>query len=151
MAWDIGMYVDSDHVADPDRRRSWYGYLVSVNQSCPLAFGTGMCNKYSSSTPQAEYVALTHGLKELLWCWQIFTVMGIKVHLPMTVYEDNQTCITITNNHMSQKRTRYIDIRYHFIHDYTKDDTIKLIYCGTKHMIADILTKSLPKPQHERL
>ena len=79
--------------------------------------------------------------------------MGIKVRLPMSVYEDNQTCITISNNHMAQKRTRYIDIRYHFIHDYTKDDTdtIKLIYCDTKHMLADILTKTLPKPQHERL
>ena len=30
---------------------------------------------------------------------------------------------------MAQKRTRYIYIRYHFIHDYTEDDTdtIKLL------------------------
>ena len=26
--WDVGMYVDSDHTADPDLRRSGYGYLV---------------------------------------------------------------------------------------------------------------------------
>ena len=52
---------------------------------------------------------------------------------------------------MSQKRTRYIDIRYHFIRDYTRDGTIKLIYCDTKRMLADILTKTLPKPQHEHL
>ena len=77
--------------------------------------------------------------------------MGIKVRLPMTVYEDNQTCITIVNNHMDQRRTRYIDIRYHFIRDYIKDDTIKLIYCDTKHMFVDILAKTLPKPQYERL
>ena len=72
----------------------------------------------------------------------------------MTVYEDNQTCITIVNNHMDQRRTRYIDIRYHFIRDYTKDDTIKfikLIYCDTKHILVDTLTKTLPKPQHESL
>ena len=52
---------------------------------------------------------------------------------------------------MSQKRTRYVDIRYHFIRDYTQDGTIKLIYCESKRMLADILTKALPKPQHERL
>ena len=147
--WTVGMYVDSDHASDPDRRRSRYGYLILANKSCPLAFGTGMRNECSASTPQAEYVALAHGLKELLWCWQILTAMGIKVKLPMPVYEDNQTCITIANNHMAQKRTRYIDIRYHFIRDYTRDGTIKLIYCDTKRMLADILTKALPKPQHE--
>ena len=120
-------------------------------QKLSISIGTDMRNKYSASTPQAEYVALAHGLKELLWCWHILTATGIKVRLPMTVYEDNQTCVTIANNHMAQRRTRYVDIRYHFIRDYTKDDTITLIYCDTKHMLADILTKALTKPQHERL
>ena len=110
-----------------------------------------MRNKCSASTPEAEYVALAHALKELLWLIQILTSMGITIARPVPVYEDNQTCITIANNHMSQKRTRYIDIRYHFIRDYTQDGTIKLIYCETKRMLADILTKALPKPQHERL
>ena len=85
--------------------------------------------------------------------------MDIKIALPIHAYEDNQTCITIDNNHMSPKRTRYIDIRYHFIRDYTRDDTIKLIYCQTENMIANILTKvltkaltkALTKPQHEHL
>lgn len=52
---------------------------------------------------------------------------------------------------MSQNRTRYIDIRYHFIRDYVEDKTIKLHYCETKRMLADILTKAIPKPQHDRL
>ena len=77
--------------------------------------------------------------------------MGIKVKLPVTVYEDNQTCIAIANDYMSQKRTRYIDIRYHFIRDYVQDGTIKLVYCETIKMLADILTKAIPRPQYQRL
>ena len=149
--WTLAVYVDSDHASDPDQRRSRYGFLILLNKLCPIAFGTGMRNKCSASTPEAEYVALAHALKELLWLIQILESMGITIARPIPVYEDNQTCITIANNHMSQKRTRYIDIRYHFIRDYTKDGTIKLIYCETKRMLADILTKALPKPQHERL
>ena len=134
-----------------DEGHAIYGYLILLN-GCPVAFGTGMRKKVSASTPEAEYVALAHALKELLWLLQILKSMGIKVARPIYVYEDNQTCITIANNHMSQKRTRYIDIRYHFIRDYTEDGTIKLIYyCQTKNMLADILTKALPKPQHEHL
>ena len=74
--------------------------------------------------------------------------MGIKVKLPVSVFEDNQTCIVI---YMSQKRTRNVDIRHHFIRDYVKDDTIKLHYCETAKMLADTLTKALPRPQHQRL
>ena len=148
--WQLALYVDSNHAADPDNRKSRYGYLILAN-GCPVAFGTGMRNKCSASTPEAEYVALAHGLKELLWCIQILTAMGVKIQLPVPVYEDNQTCIVIANNHMAQKRTRYVDIRYHFIRDYVQDGTIKLFYCETIKMLTDILTKAIPRPQHQSL
>ena len=148
--WDVILYVDSDHASDPDTRKSRYGYIIIVN-GCPVAFGTGMRKKPSASTPEAEYVALTHGLRELLWLLQILKAMGVKVKTPVPVYEDNQTCIAIANNRMSQKRTRYVDVRYHFIRDYVEDRTIKLHYCETHKMLADILTKAIPRPQHQRL
>ena len=65
--------------------------------------------------------------------------------------EDNQTSISIVSNHMSQKRTRYIDVRYHFIRDYVLDSTIKLQYCETVNMFSDILTKAIPRLQCTRL
>ena len=148
--WDVILYVDSDHASDPDTRKSRYGYIIIVN-GCPVAFGTGMRKKPSASTPEAEYVALAHGLRELLWLLQILKAMGVKVKTPVPVYEDNQTCIAIANNRMSQKRTRYVDVRYHFIRDYVEDRTIKLHYCETHKMLADILTKAIPRPQHQRL
>ena len=110
-----------------------------------------MRKKPSASTPEAEYVALAHGLRELLWLLQILKAMGVRVKTPVPVYEDNQTCIAIANNRMSQKRTRYVDVRYHFIRDYVEDRTIVLHYCDTKRMLADILTKAIPSPQHRRL
>ena len=77
--------------------------------------------------------------------------MDVRVSKPVPVYEDNQTCIAIASSHMSQRHTRYIDVRYHFIRDYVLDGTIKLFYCETVCMLADILTKAIPRPQHERL
>ena len=108
-----------------------------------------MRKRCSGSTPEAEYVALAHGLKELLWTIQILSAMGIKVKLPVPVFEDNQTCIAIASNYMSQKRTRYVDIRYHFIRDYVKDDTMKLHYCETAKMLVDILIKAPSRSQHQ--
>ena len=148
--WDVILYVDSDHASDPDTRKSRYGFIIIVN-GCPVAFGTGMRKKPSASTPEAEYVALSHGLRELLWLLQILKAMGVRVKTPVPVYEDNQTCIAIANNRMSQKRTRYLDVRYHFIRDYVEDRTIQLYYCETAKMLADILTKAIPRPQYQRL
>ena len=148
--WIVSLYVDSDYASDPDARKSRYGYIILVN-GCPVAFGTGMRKKPSGSTPETEYVALAHGLRELLWLVQILKSMGVKIKLPIAVYEDNQTCIAIANNRMSQKRTRYVDVRYHFIRDYVEDGTIQLYYCETKRMLADILTKAIPRPQYAKL
>ena len=101
---------------DPDNQRSRYGYIVLLNAN-PVAFGTDLTVKTATSTPEVEYVALTHGLKELLWTYQILLTMGIQVQLqlPMQIHEDNQACIQIADNPISQRRTRHVDIRYHFV------------------------------------
>ena len=148
--WDLSMHVDADHAGDPDGRKSRYGFVIKLNNDV-IDFGSGLQNRVTPSTPESEYVALAHGLKELLWAKQIVEELGIKIRTPITIHEDNQTCIKIAENPMSQKRTRHMDIRYHFIRDYVKDKTIRLQYCQTDFQQADILTKPLPRPAFERL
>ena len=61
----------------------------------------------------------------------------------MLIHEDNEACIAVATNPMAQKRTRHIDIKYHFIRDYVDDETIKIIWCPTSEMLADMMTKTL--------
>ena len=44
-----------------------------------------------------------------------------------------------------------IDIRYHFISEAGQEGPIELQYCPTNDMIADLLTKPLPKESFQRL
>ena len=132
------------------RWKSRYGYVTKLNGDV-IDFGTGLQKRVTASTPESEYIALAHGLKELLWTKQIIEELGIKIRTPILVHEDNQTCIKIAENPMSQKRTRHMDIRYHFIRDFVQDKTIKLVYCQTDFQQADILTKPLARPAFERL
>ena len=148
--WILTLYVDSGFAMDPDNRRSRYGYIVLLNGNA-VAFGTGLTIRTATSTPEAEYVALAHGLKELLWTYQILLTMGIEVQLPMQIHEDNQACIQIADNPISQRRTRHVDIRYHFVRDYIEDGTVSVKYCPTAQMLADIMTKIMPKPTFARL
>ena len=41
--------------------------------------------------------------------------------------------------------TKHIDIRVHFIRQTISNKQITMVYCPTDEMIADILTKALPK------
>jgi hypothetical protein len=40
-------------------------------------------------------------------------------------------------------RCKHIDVRFHFLRDLTKDDTIELAYWKSQEQIADIMTKPL--------
>ena len=67
------------------------------------------------------------------------------------IHEPNQGCIGISENPVLHKRTKHIDIRYHFIREKVERGDVKLQYLPTEHQLADIMTKPLPKPRIMRL
>jgi hypothetical protein len=69
---------------------------------------------------------------------------------PTTLFQDNQGAIKIGRNFMSNKRSKHIDIKIHFIQNYIQDKQIKLEYMPTSEMIADCLTKPVGKIILER-
>eukprot|EP00921_Rhytidocystis_pertsovi_P019270 GHVQ01030528.1.p2 GENE.GHVQ01030528.1~~GHVQ01030528.1.p2 ORF type:complete len:100 (+),score=9.64 GHVQ01030528.1:85-384(+) len=64
------------------------------------------------------------------------------------IYSDNKGCIFLAKNPIFQKRTKHIDIRHHFIREALESKKFLLEHQGTDEMIADGLTKALPKDKH---
>lgn len=48
-------------------------------------------------------------------------------------------------------RTKHIEIDCHFIRQKIQEGTVKTIHVNTRDQVADILTKDLPRQQHEYL
>ena len=69
--------------------------------------------------------------------------MGFESMVSPIIYEDNQGAIALAKNPVSHKRTKHIDIRYHFIRECVNRGSVELKYCPTASMIADVLTKRL--------
>ncbi len=46
---------------------------------------------------------------------------------------------------ISNRRTKHIDIKFHFIREKVGDGVIRLLYTPTAEMIADCLTKPVGK------
>ena len=101
------------------------------------------------SSTEAEYMALTQGVKKSLLLGELLSDLGATHHKEQIrqIQSDNQGAIALTKNPEHHARTKHIDIQFHFIRQHVELGTIKLDYCPTHEMTADIFTKPLPRPQ----
>ena len=67
------------------------------------------------------------------------------------IYKDNQGSIALAKNPEFHKRTKHIDIRYHFVREKAEDGQVKLEYCPTHDMLADPMTKPITAVQSDAL
>ena len=67
-----------------------------------------------------------------------------------TIFVDNQGAMKLAENPQFHNRTKHIDIRYHFISHTLAGGEIVLQYLPTADMVADIMTKPLPREKHEK-
>ncbi|CAI5701594.1 unnamed protein product [Peronospora effusa] len=56
------------------------------------------------------------------------------------IYEDNQGAIALAKNPEFHKRSKHIDVRYHFVREKVEDAHVVLEYCPTQDMLDDIMT-----------
>ena len=63
----------------------------------------------------------------------------------VVTHEGNQSAINITKNPQFHGRIEHSGIKYPYIQDQISKDNIKLIYCQSNDMVADMLTKGLSK------
>ena len=80
----------------------------------------------------------------------IMTELGSPPTLATIIYEDNQATISMTKNPQFHGRAKHIAIKYHFIREQV-NGMVKLNYCPTEEMTADILTKGLSRDQFVQL
>ena len=162
-------FVDSDHAADKDTRRSCTGY-VFFSRGGPISWRSRLQNSTALSTTEAEFMAASDAGCENAWLRRLIgettnltctRLNGVLVpqdiaapklsqkfydyEVPTKFYEDNLGCIKCSENPVLHGRMKHIDIKYHRIKEFVKNGDCILIYVNTSHQIADLLTKALPK------
>ena len=73
-------------------------------------------------------------------------IIGIPLTIATQIYEDNQGCIALAKNPVYQARTKHIDTKYHFVREAIQNGEVRMDYCPTKTMLADVLTKAIEGP-----
>jgi hypothetical protein len=72
-------------------------------------------------------------------------------YVPRIINVDNQGTIALAENPIHHARTKHLDIQLQFVRDHIERNTVKLQYCPTDDMLADIMTKALARDRHAKL
>src|ERR1700678_874687 len=134
-------YADADGSTNEDRK-AISGYAFMINGGA-VSWSAKHQEIISLSTTEREYTAATYAAKEALWLRQLIPqIFGVSLNAT-TLFSDNQSAIALTKEHQHHAHTKHIDVHFHFIRWIVEDGKLRLIYCPTEEVIADILTKAL--------
>ena len=143
-------YSDADWANDTETRRSRSGYVFQIN-GCTISWCSKKQSCVSRSSTEAEYMALSLATQEAIWLRRLLENIGVKQKESTVMCEDNQAAIQLSRNPKFHNRTKHIDVAFHFVREKVQDKSIHVVYCRTDEMLADILTKGLPRQTFEKL
>lgn len=142
-------YVDSDYGRDTVDRKSTTGYVFEVFGST-VVWCSRKQQVVALSSTEAEYVAVSVAVCEAIWIKGVLQDLQVDQTTPITLYEDNQSCIKMAQN-QETKRCKHIDVKHHHIRDKIETGEVDLKYIPTQDQKADLMTKPLAAPQFEKL
>ena len=156
----LEVYVDADFAGgwsaadanSADNVLSRTGFVICY-ANCPVIWCSKLQTEIALSTAEAEYIALSHSLREAIPIQNLSKEINciFPLHLPstdfcLTVHEDNLSTIAIAESLKFTPRTKHIAIKYHHFRSrvrcsYNPKGDINIKYIPTGKQRADIFTK----------
>ena len=151
----LHLFVDASYLSRSLARSvvGCYLFLGNINQPTRI---NGSITVVSSIIPcvvasagEAEYAALFTGAQQAAGLRTILLDMGYP-QPPTTILCDNTAAIGLANDSIKQKRSKAVDMRFHWVRDRIRQQQFCVIYIPTDDNIADYFTKNLPKAIHDK-
>ena len=158
-------YADADFAglwgveepSDPTCVKSRTGYVIRLG-GCPLVWKSKLQTLIAVSTMEAEYIALSMCMRELIPLRRILgelnDVFEFKLEGALaksTVFEDNASAVQLAMMPKMTPRSKHIALHYHFFRRHIEDGKVEVKHVSTDNQIADIFTKGLGDTKFEKL
>ena len=179
----VDCYVDADFGGlfsvedkqDPVSVKSRTGYVITY-RGAPLMWASKMQTQVALSTMEAEYIALSQSMRDLIPIREVLKevmtivfntepkityhshskafadTVGTTPHVipQSTVYEDNDACLKFARMPKLTPRTKHIGIPYHWFRTQVERLEIHIESIDTKEQLGDQFTKGLPVDSFRR-
>ena len=153
-------YSDADWAGSKPDRKSTSGYMFTLTHDGPaVSWKSKKQDSVALSTCEAEYMAACAAAQEAIYLSRVFrdfcqTVPSrdlngdsplINLASNVVVNVDNQGAIGLAKNPVSHKKTKHVDIKYHFVRECVLNKKIELVYVPTAFNVSDLMTKPTSK------
>ena len=99
----------------------------------------------------AEYVAASVAMKKTKELEHRLVFLELCYQKPFALYTGSQAAKTIADNNNTMGNVRHLSIRTHLTRCYMSLGDIKLVFCITEAMVADLFTKIVTATQERGL
>ena len=139
---DLICYVDASHAVHDDYK-SHTGVVLSINGRSMVHTRSTKQSTNGMSSTESELIAVSDALPQIIFVKEFLEEI-LNCNVPSVLMQDNtSTMKLIEAGKPLSERTRHINIRFFYIHQYVMDGILKIEYCPTKSMRADGFTKPL--------
>lgn len=142
-------FADADWANDVVDRKSYTGYVIKLGRNT-INWESRKQKCVALSSTESEYLGITEALKDLCFIKSFMSEI-LDRKLEIILFNDNQSAHKLLEaKEHCHKRTKHIDLRYHFVKDLIQNGFAKVMYMSTDQMMADVLTKPLSSVKHTK-
>ena len=127
-------YVDANFAGDwtqvdannAENLISRTGFVI-MYAGCPILWSSKLQTEIALSTTEAEYIALSQAVREVLPLMELNEILHINIAKPeffCGVFEDNCSAIVIVESKKYTLQTKHSALKYHHFCRYVHDKTI---------------------------
>ena len=146
----LQVYSDAAFADNLDRKSS-DGYLFELNGG-PIDWRASKQSTTTTSSTEAELLALSRTAKELIAWQRLFNLMNLEVDDQELIYSDNRQTIRLltADEPLLTTKLRHVDIHQHWLREKVQMHEIDVDWTSTTTMKADGFTKLLTRQPFER-
>ncbi|CAI7854575.1 unnamed protein product [Closterium sp. NIES-53] len=104
-------------------------------------------NEVGLSSCETEYMALHHGVKEVVWLRRLLEEIGVCQREPTMMFCDNESAVKLAKNACLHGLTKQIRPKWHWVRRLL-DKEVRLEIVKTQQQVSDILTNRLAENEH---
>ena len=146
----ISCFVDADHAANRQTRRSQTGILIFLNKA-PISWYSKRQNTVESSMFGSEFVAMKTAVEQLQALRLKLRWMGIPLDGPANIFCDNLSVVQSSTQPERTLSKKHNGIAYHKTREAVAAGWIRIAHEPTATNLADLLTKPLSAERRKDL